>query len=73
MARRGGRAVQGSGLLNRDPLTGVRGFESHPLRHASLGRYVSQKDIPKFGATMAATRGEPPGSWLRQALETRSL
>jgi hypothetical protein len=31
-ARRGGRAVQGNGLLNRDPLTGVRGFESHPLR-----------------------------------------
>ena len=29
---RGGRAVQGDGLLNRDPLTGVRGFESHPLR-----------------------------------------
>src|SRR5437879_6320926 len=39
---RGGRAVQGDGLLNRDPLTGVRGFESHPLR-----QFLSQGMPPR--------------------------
>lgn len=31
--RRGGRAAEGNGLLNRRRLTPYRGFKSRPLRH----------------------------------------
>ncbi len=45
----GGRAVEGTGLENRQGLIAPRGFESHPIRHIAF----------------AVLRHTDPNRWLR--------
>ena len=64
--RRGGRAVECTGLENRQGLIALRGFESHPLRHytATLAKKYLSIDSSAYPVQVSQ---EDIAMWLRES------
>ena len=73
-SRRGGRAVECTGLENQQGLIALRGFESHPLRQirnpAFAGFFVSCEEIGQIQNPVRSTGVRLPGTTAREDVDT---